>query len=165
MCEIMQNFDFESTLNLPPDELIDSAKNKGLPMSIIGMVVYGALRLFRKRPLNFENVCEYFVIGKNWGGLELGWFFICGSQAAWETKAHEVGHIVQNAGVGGLRTLGLSICSACRYWKRKLFGAKTPYDSWWFEGQATELGLEYLFRKDNYWVYLKDNYWVQGNGK
>lgn len=33
---------------------------------------------------------------------------------------------------------------ALRYWKRELFGAKTPYDSWWFEGQATELGNRYV---------------------
>ena len=40
--------------------------------------------------------------------------------------------------------LFFSICSAFRYWKRELFGAKTPYDAWWFEAQATELGNQYV---------------------
>ena len=44
-------------------------------------------------------------------------------------------HGIQNAAVGGLRMLFFSICSAIRYWKRELFGAKTSYDSWWFEAQ------------------------------
>lgn len=42
--------------------------------------------------------------------------------------------------------LCFSIGSALRYWARELFGAKTPYDSWWFEGQATELGTKYVNR-------------------
>lgn len=144
----MKDFDFNSTLSLSPDELIEQAKNKGLPKSILGSIVYGVLRLFGQRPHIFEDTCEYFIIGKNWGGVAFGWFFICGSHASYRTKAHEVGHIVQNAGVGGMTCFVLSIGSALRYWKRRLFGAKTAYDDWWYEGQATELGLEYLFRKD-----------------
>lgn len=74
----------------------------------------------------------------------MGWFFICGKGESDSLKNHEVGHSIQNAAFGGLKMLGLSICSALRYWKRELFGAKTPYDSWWFEGQATELGNRYV---------------------
>ena len=74
----------------------------------------------------------------------MGWFFICCKGAPESLKNHEVGHGIQNAAVGGLRMLFFSICSAFRYWKRELFGAKTPYDAWWFEAQATELGNQYV---------------------
>jgi hypothetical protein len=45
--------------------------------------------------------------------------------------------------------LALSIGSVARYWYREIFGAKTPYDSWWFEGQATELGTKYVKNRKN----------------
>ena len=74
----------------------------------------------------------------------MGWFFICSKDSNEELKNHEVGHGIQNAAFGGLRMLMLSIGSALRYRWREIFSAKTPYDSWWFEGQATELGTQYV---------------------
>lgn len=118
---------------------------KGWALSTVGLVVYGVLRVFKK-PKDYYGICPYFEIGKNWGGLEMGWFFICGKNASEHIKNHEVGHGIQNATIGGLKMLGLSIGSACRYWWRAIFGAKVAYDEWWFEGQATELGTEFVER-------------------
>lgn len=140
----MKNKDYSRILALPPDEIRKRQKSKGWALSFVGLIVYGILRLFRFKPKDYYGICPYFEIGKDWGGLELGWFFICCRNASEHTKMHEVGHGIQNATFGGLRMLCLSIGSALRYWKRELFGAKTSYDSWWFEGQATELGTKYV---------------------
>ena len=140
----MKNKDYSHILALPPDEIRKRQKSKGWALSFVGLIVYGILRLFRFKPKDYYGICPNFEIGKDWGGLELGWFFICCRNASEHTKMHEVGHGIQNAAFGGLRMLCLSIGSALRYWKRELFGAKTSYDSWWFEGQATELGTKYV---------------------
>ena len=140
----MKSKDYSHILALPPDEIRKRQKSKGWALSFVGLIVYGILRLFRFKPKDYYGICPYFEIGKDWGGLELGWFFICCRNASEHTKMHEVGHGIQNAAFGGLRMLCLSIGSALRYWKRELFGAKTSYDFWWFEGQATELGTKYV---------------------
>lgn len=142
----MKNYDFANILAMSPDELRKRQKTKGWALSFVGLIVYGVLRLFRCKPKDYHGICPYFEIGKNWGGVEFGWFFVCCQNASESTKMHEVGHGIQNAAVGGLRMLFLSIGSALRYWKREIFGAKTPYDSWWFEGQATKIGRQYVKR-------------------
>ena len=140
----MEKFDYSDIMKLSPAEIFKRQKTKGWALSFVGLIVYGVLRLLRFQPRDYYGICKYFEIGENWGGLELGWFFICGRQASERTKNHEVGHNIQNAAVGGVRMLFLGIASALRYWKRKLFGAKDTYDSWWFEGQATLIGTEYV---------------------
>lgn len=146
----MQSFNFADTLELSSEELQKRARKTGWAMSAVGWVVYILLRLFGNKPQTFEDICPYFTIGKGTSGLELGWFFVCGKNASRATKVHEVGHIVQNAGVGGLKVLGLSIKSATRFWIRKITKDTTPYDSWWFEGQATTLGKKYVERRKEY---------------
>lgn len=140
----MKNTDFTPYLTMAPDELRKRQWTKGWALSLVGLIVYGVLRLFRQKPKDYKGICPYFEIGKNWGGLEMGWFFICSKNCGDSTKRHEVGHSVENAAIGGLTMLCLSIGSAARYWWRRIFGAKTPYDSWWFEGQATQLGNHYV---------------------
>ena len=140
----MKKIDFTPFVNVSPSELRKLQWRKGWALSTVGLVVYGVLRLFGQTPKDYKGICPYFEIGKNWGGLEMGWFFICCKNCGDSTKRHEVGHSVQNAAIGSLRMLGLCIGSAIRYWWRCIFGAKTPYDSWWFEGQATELGNKYV---------------------
>ena len=142
----MKDMNFDDTLALSPEELRKRSRSKGWALSAVGAVVYAALRLFRQKPRDFHGVCPFFVIGKNWGGVSFGWFFICGSGSGFGTRAHEVGHIVQNAQVGGLKMLGLTICSASRYWARKLVKSTSPYNSWWFEQQASTLGSQYVNR-------------------
>ena len=147
----MKNTDFTPYLAMAPDELRKRQWTKGWALSFIGLIVYAVLRLFGQKPKDYKGICPYFEIGKNWGGLEMGWFFICCKNCGDATKRHEVGHGVQNAAVGGLTMLAYSIGSAARYWWREIFGAKTPYDSWFFEGDATRLGTEYVrnIKKEN----------------
>lgn len=140
----MKNTDFTPFLTMTPAELRKRQWRKGWALSLIGLIVYGVLRLFGQKPKDYKGICPYFEIGKYWGGLEMGWFFICCKNCGDSTKRHEVGHGIQNAAVGGLRMLAYSIGSAARYWWREIFGAKTPYDSWFFEGDATRLGTEYV---------------------
>ena len=74
----------------------------------------------------------------------MGWFFICSKTCGDETKSHEVGHCVQTAAIGSFTMLVLSTCSALRYLWRHIFRVTSPYDSWWFEKQATQLGNQYV---------------------
>ena len=122
-------------------------KTRGWIISFIGLIVYATLRLFRPKPLEYRNICKYFEIGSSRSAFSLGWFFVCGKRAGTSVKNHEVGHMIQNAQTGGIKILVLSIASVFRYWKHTIFGSKTSYDSWWFEGQATELGRKYYLEK------------------
>ena len=140
----MKDIDYTPYLKMTPAEIYKLQWTKGWALSSIGLIVYGVLCLFGQKPKNYRGICLYFEIGKNWGGLELGWFFICSKSCGDATKQHEVGHGIQNAAIGGIKMLGLCIGSAARYWWRRIFGAETPYDSWWFEGQATQLGDQYM---------------------
>lgn len=140
----MKNVNYIPYLAMTPTELRKRQWTKGWALSFIGLIVYAVLRLFGQKPKDYKGICSYFEIGKNWGGLEMGWFFICCKNCGDATKRHEVGHGIQNAAVGGLKMLAYSIGSAVRYWWREIFGAKTPYDSWFFEGDATRLGTEYV---------------------
>lgn len=140
----MKHTDFVPYLQMSPAELRKCNFRRGWALSFIGLIVYGVLRLFRRTPKDFHGICKYFEIGKGWGGFEMGWFFVCSKDAGEITKCHEVGHSIQNAAVGGLRMVGYCIASACRYWFRCIFGAKTRYDRWFFEGDATSLGKWYV---------------------
>lgn len=145
----MKNKDYTNILNQEPSELIRLQKNNGKPLSLIGDIVYNVLSLMGYKPKDFYGICPYFEIGENWGGLSLGWFFICAKGSSESLKCHEVGHTLQNANLGGWKMLALSLGSVARYWYREIFGATTPYDSWWFEGQATELGTKYVKIRKN----------------
>lgn len=140
----MKKTDFTPCLAMTPTELYRRQWTKGWALSFIGLIVYGIFRLCRQKPKVYKGICPYFEIGKNWGGLEMGWFFICAKGSSDNLKNHEVGHCIQNAVFGGFRILFLSIGSAFRYWYRKLLRVKTEYDSWWFEGQATYFGGLYV---------------------
>ena len=140
----MKSIDFTSYLIMNPDELHKRQWKKGWVLSFVGLIVYGTLRLFRQKLKDYKGICPYFEIGKNWGGITMGWFFICCKNCGDSTKSHEVGHSIQNAAVGGFKMLAYSIGSVVRYWWRKIFGAKTSYDNWFFEGDATRFGIEYV---------------------
>lgn len=149
---MMKGKDYTPYLSLSPAELRRGMKRRGWALSAVGCVVWAVLRLFGRKPVDFEGICPSFRIGKSWGGVSFGWFFICGKEVGDATMCHEVGHLVQNAAVGGLSMLGYSIVSAFRYWWCRISKSKKPYDGWWFEGQATRLGAEYVnrVRSDHY---------------
>lgn len=117
----------------------------GLLMNIVGILVFAVLIIFgRKKPRKFYN-CWYIVVGKRWGGLELGTFFLIDADESLHTKYHESGHAIQNIIWGPLYPFVIGIPSALRYWYRVLTpNTKHPhYDSIWFERQATEWGYEH----------------------
>lgn len=145
----LKDKNYTNILNKEPFEILKMQYKNGFILSSIGNVVYFILCLLGYQQKIFYDICPYFEIGKGWGGLSLGWFFICCKDSSESLKCHEVGHTLQNANLGGWNMLALSLGSVARYWYREIFGATTPYDSWWFEGQATELGTKYVEIRKN----------------
>ena len=63
-------------------------------MSIIGLLVLLLTLPFGKMYIYHGRI--YKRIGKGWGGLELGCFFLCSENSSEHTLAHEAGHGLQN---------------------------------------------------------------------
>lgn len=110
----------------------------GIPMSLIGCIVCLALMCAGFKPKRY-GLCFCIEIGKNWGGLELGWLFLTHKGAGAAVKNHELGHAYQNACILGWSMPIFSIISATRYWIKN-FGVKIDYYAWWFESQANDIG-------------------------
>ena len=107
----------------------------GAIMTAIGLVVLLVTLPFGKFGIYHGRIYKH--IGKNWGGVELGCFFLCDESAGEHTMAHETGHGLQNCIWGPLFPFVIAIPSAVRYWYR-------DYDAIWFEGQATKWGKAYV---------------------
>ena len=122
----------------------------GAIMTAIGLVVLLVTLPFGKFGIYHGRI--YKRIGKNWGGVELGCFFLCDENAGEHTMAHEAGHGLQNCIWGPLFPFVIAIPSAVRYWYREYIYRtnkekywKLPdYDAIWFEGQATKWGKAYV---------------------
>lgn len=121
----------------------------GLPMTLIGGITMLILMIAGKKPKRWGD-CYYIEVGKDWGGLNFGMFFLTSEKPSRYTKNHEHGHAIQNCYFGFLTPFLITIPSAVRYWYRELKYHKkgkvppTDYDDIWFEGQATELGTDYV---------------------
>ena len=119
-------------------------------MTTIGLVVLLVTLPFGKFGVYHGRI--YKRIGKNWGGLELGCFFLCDNSADEYILAHESGHGLQNCLWGPLMPFVICIPSAIRYWYREFiwhfnkekFNKLPEYDAIWFEGQATKWGKKYV---------------------
>lgn len=118
----------------------------GLPLTMVGGVVGMILRLCGIHPARF-GFCLCFEIGRKWGGLNLGLVILCQRGASDALRRHEHGHAIQNCYFGPL-IIPLVFGSAARYHyynrMEKMGNTLPPYDSWWFEGQATALGNRYF---------------------
>ena len=90
----------------------------GLIMSLIGSVVCLGLVITGHKPKLFHHIV-YFEIGENWGGVELGPFFLCCKGSGLHTKQHECGHGIQNTWFGPLMPFIVCLPSATRYWLRE----------------------------------------------
>lgn len=122
----------------------------GIIMTLIGALV--ALVLIatghKPKPLFGWYIC--FEVGSGWGGVSMGPFIIVAKNVLLHTKQHEAGHGLQNIMLGVFMPFVISIPSAIRYWyraykKSKGQAASLPdYDSIWFEGWATSLGVKYF---------------------
>ena len=122
----------------------------GAPMTILGALVALGLILTGHKPRRHGG-CIYFAVGENWGGLELGLFFLTDGNATEHTKNHELGHALQNCLWGVFYPVTIFLWSIARYWYREIrtrSGRKntTPYDAIWFEGQATRWGTARIER-------------------
>lgn len=115
----------------------------GIIMTTVGLLVAAVLTTIGYKPQK-HGWCYYFEVGKNWGGVNLGIIFLTSENPSEHTKNHEHGHALQNCLWGPLMPFVVSIPSAMRYWKRHFQqrqGMKLePYDSVWYEGQATMWG-------------------------
>ena len=119
-------------------------------MTVIGLVVLLVTLPFGKFGIYHGRI--YKRIGKNWGGVELGCFFLCDNSADEYILAHESGHGLQNCLWGPLMPFVICIPSAIRYWYREFiwhfnrekFNKLPEYDAIWFEGQATKWGKKYV---------------------
>lgn len=119
----------------------------GLPMTLIGALVMLVLIICGKKPKKW-GYGYYVEVGKHWGGLNWGMFFLVNENPTKSVKSHEFGHGIQNCYFGFLMPFIVGIPSALRYWyrviRRKLGYKNTLYDSIWFEKQASVLGRYYI---------------------
>ena len=123
----------------------------GLPMTLLGCLVAAVLVCAGYKPKRF-GWCWYFEIGEDWGGLELGVFFLKCRNAGHHVMCHEHGHALQNTLFGVLMPFVVCIPSATRYWYREYlyrvkgvqYNEMPDYDNIWFEGQATRIGTEFI---------------------
>ena len=117
----------------------------GLPMTLIGAIAALGLIIGGKRPTRHCG-CLCFTVKpkKAWSGVSLGPVMIVTDRATGATKDHELGHAVQNAVYGPVHVL-ISMASGvrCLYRSTQDPGTLPPYDSIWFEGQATRWGEQY----------------------
>ena len=118
----------------------------GLPVNIGGAMVALGMLATGHKPKRYGN-CINFEVGTGWGGGSLGVFLFTCKDAPERLKAHEHGHSIQNCYYGPLMPFLVNVPSSARYWYRKAVHAAFPkkqlpsYDSIWFEGEATRLGL------------------------
>lgn len=127
----------------------------GLPLNIIGFIVYIILSKIYKFQSYKYRKAFYVVVPWNFGGVSLGIFIIHGEKN-YDLKIHEYGHSIQNLIWGWLMPVVIAIPSAIRYWYRKFLikigkTLKTSYYDIWFEKQATELGTR---ASKNEWSWI-----------
>ncbi len=121
----------------------------GIIMTTVGSVVALCLIIAGYKPQR-NQYGWVFMIGKNWGGVEMGPFAIVNENASQHTLDHEFGHSLQNCYLGPYMVF-ISLASAARYWwreylvqvKKKKYSDLPDYDAIWFEGTATYLGEYY----------------------
>ena len=89
----------------------------GIIPSFFGGLVMLVLAPFGK--VKFDRGRFYAVVGKNWGGLELGCFYVICKDCELDRRmiAHEgFGHSIQNCILGPLFPFVVAAPSAARYW-------------------------------------------------
>jgi hypothetical protein len=119
----------------------------GIIMTAIGLIVGLVLKMFGFKAKK-HGWCYYFEVGNNWGGVNLGVVFLTSKNPSEHTRNHEHGHALQNCLWGPLMPVVISLPSAARYWLRHFQQKRgeqlEPYDSVWYEGQASSWGTELI---------------------
>lgn len=121
----------------------------GCIMTFIGLIIALILILTGHKPKRFHYLI-HFEVGESWGGVNFGPVFITDNTPTLHTKQHESGHGLQNIMLGVFMPFVVAIPSAIRYWVREIKIRKgqgvflKPYDSIWFEYQASYLGGKFF---------------------
>lgn len=123
----------------------------GLPMTLIGYIAAFFLRQFGYKPHKWGGN-TFFIVGENWGGLDLGPITLICSDHDDYMLDHEFGHAIQNCYWGFLFPFVIAIPSAVRYWYREIVvrlgirrRSELPgYYDIWFEKNASNLGQNYI---------------------
>ncbi len=119
----------------------------GLPITAAGAVTALFMRLMGAKRSRVGN-CVCYEYGRGWGGFSLGVFIFTQEGADKNLKWHEHGHGLQNCVFGPFMIFLVSLPSAVRYRYRRLKKDKSrlkPYESIWFESQATRMGQRQRF--------------------
>lgn len=124
----------------------------GFISSFIGFCISGVLLAIGRKPKKW-GWSWYFEVGNSSSAFTCGPFFFAGSRVSDRTKNHEFGHGIQNTQLGPLMVL-VTLMSVVRYWYRDFlhyvfkvkYSDMKPYDSAWWEGEATKLGTELIER-------------------
>ena len=120
-------------------------------MQIVGGLTAIVCLVLGHRPTIFAG-CVCFELGNYWGGISLGRFIFANKTSDDKIKKHEFGHSIQNAQWGLLFPFVIGLPSLIRSWyrnwlikysKRPRPFSLPPYESIWFEGQATRWGAKY----------------------
>ena len=120
----------------------------GLPMTLVGAVVYVALRIVGYKPKKI-GYATYFEVGTGWGGFSAGPVIVTCKNPGKSLLSHEHGHSINNCQLGPFMVV-CSIASMIRYWYRELkyhrrgLNPPTEYDDFWFEALATRTGDEFF---------------------
>lgn len=132
----------------------------GLPWTLIGLAVFGISWVYFHEEMKIRLIDGRIAVtftDKRFGGVSLGIVYFVDSSDSFRLHTHELGHTIQSMYWGPLFIFVIAIPSFARYhyrrWVRQNDIAKfrtfPPYDSVWFEGQATELGKKHFGQKVN----------------
>lgn len=137
-------------------------------IGLVGFIGCMIVNIFtRNKKVRFYKGAIVTYTGHYWGGVSLGPFLFIYTEAekSWHEHRrmceHEWGHTIQNIVLGPLNLFLVCIPSFTRYWYREVvvklgrkhYSELPPYDSIWFEGQATAIGAKYR---------MSDDYWTKG---
>ena len=120
----------------------------GLPVTVSGCIIAFLFLITGHKPKRF-GYCLRFESSRLKGGFSAGMFIFAKKGASKYLLCHEHGHGVQNCLYGFFMPFFVSIPSSTRYHYRKFKKCilrrpnNTPYESIWFEAQATEFGKQF----------------------
>lgn len=123
----------------------------GLLMTLVGLFVALFMLITGHKPSRFGWCIAFEIVGIDYG-ISFGIVMIVPkgeTEADYKLKCHEHGHALQNIYLGVFFPFLVAIPSVIRYqirecgWRNN-HAPKTAYDDIWFEGSATQSGLEFM---------------------
>lgn len=129
----------------------------GAITSLIGLLLIIPFLLTKRFKIFYGRLYGIFpkCFGSGWG-FEMGCFFFIAHDCDdyLNLKLHECGHGLQNILWGPLMLFVISIPSMIRFWYREYLIKKgktlKPYESIWFESQASRFGYIYILYPHKY---------------